>query len=84
MQQSHDRMVETGQELMNIHQKLRGNISFNDTRTMDMFVFYLNLLAKNIYTCKSQEFLLFIEHCAPVDKCISYINTGDIHLYQQI
>ena len=69
MQGSQDRMVETGHELLVLHQKLRGQLNFQEASTMDTFVYYLNLLAKNIYTPKSEEFLLFIEHCAPIDKC---------------
>ena len=68
MRESKDRMVNNGKEILQLHEKLKGNFSFNQ-ENMGVFVRYLNLLAENIYTRKAEEFLIFLEHCISVDKC---------------
>lgn len=82
MRGSKDRMVNNGQQILNLHEQLKGNLSFNQ-QTMGMFVQYLNLLAENIYTRKAEEFLIFMEHCVSVDKCKNIFDVGGIKIYQQ-
>lgn len=59
MRESKDRMVNNGKEILQLHEKLKGNFSFNQ-ESMSVFVRYLNLLAENIYTRKAEEFLIFL------------------------
>lgn len=68
MKASQDRMVDTGAEIIKLHEQLTGTFAFNP-QTMEAFVRYINLLDRNIYLRKCEEFLLFIEHCISVDKC---------------
>ena len=53
MGESKDRMVHNGKEIIQLHNKLKGNFSFNQ-ENMAIFVHYLNLLAENIYTRKAE------------------------------
>ena len=76
-------MVNNGKEILQLHQKLNGNFSFNQ-ETMTVFVRYLNLLAENIYTRKAEEFLIFLEHCISVDKCTNFNKWGGMKIYQQL
>ena len=59
MKESPDRMVRNGKEIVQMHDKLKGNFTF-DQSTMNAFVRYLNLLSENIYTRKAEEFLIFL------------------------
>ena len=68
MIKSKDRAVHNGQQIMDYHKQLKGSFEFNQN-SMGVFVEFINKLAENIYTRKTEEFLLFIEHCLPVDKC---------------
>lgn len=53
---------------MDLHKQLKDRFEFNQ-KSMDIFVNFMNKLSDNIYTRKAEEYLLFIEHCVPVDKC---------------
>lgn len=68
MMKSKDRAVNTGQQIQELHQILKSSFEFNQKAMAD-FITFLNLLGKNIYTRKTEVYLLFLEHCVPIDKC---------------
>lgn len=52
MKESGDRMVDNGQQILHLHEQLKGNFNFNQ-QMLGTFVQYLNLLSQNIYTRKA-------------------------------
>ena len=54
--------------------ELFGNLKMKvnyDKESMEEFMQFINLLADQPYMRKTEEFLLFLEHCMPIDKCMN-------------
>ena len=62
------RMANGGKEVCQMHQKISEN-RIMDQESLDDFVELLNLISAQPYLSKCEDFLLFIEHCMPTDKC---------------
>lgn len=79
------RAGKTGLPVMKKYQELlsQNQVSFNEA-SMKMFAEFLNLVALQPFLYKSEEFLLFIEHCISVDKCKKFIKIGGTKIFQQV
>jgi hypothetical protein len=59
-------------EVMNVHEKnkLYGTM---DKGLLDEFISLLNMIGEHPYLRKTVEFLYFIDHCLPLDKCTCFV-----------
>ena len=80
---SNKKMANNGQEVAALHKKLLKK-PINDLEKIQEFENFLNLVAKQPFLNKCEDFLLFIEHCMPTDKCNTFNYSGDIKVYNQI
>lgn len=62
------RMANGGKEVCQMHKKL-SDYRIMDQDNLNDFVELLNLISAQPYMSKCEDFLLFIEHCMPTDKC---------------
>lgn len=69
------RMANGGREVYIKHKKLTDSHLMDADRIRE-FEELLNLLAMQPFLSKCEDFLLFIEHCMPTDKCTPLLTQG--------
>lgn len=62
---------ELNQTYLRLKQMQAGGPQFIDT-----FMKWLNQVGAQVYLRKTEDFMIFIEHCVPIDKCNSRITQG--------
>jgi len=62
-----ERQGNTTPELNQLYNKLKG-MQTGSPQFVDTFVRWLNLIGGQCYLRKTEDFMIFIEHCVPIDK----------------
>lgn len=51
---------------------------------IDTFMKWLNFIGSQPYLRKTEDYMIFIEHCVPIDKCKLLKYLGHMQIYQQM